>query len=200
MTFSVLGGREIRGRTGTILEGESGVNDPVGIALMIGMIEFATTDGATFWVVIEEFAIEMAVGLAVGIAGALLLLPLFRRVRLLEPPLYPLRVLAGAGLIYGVAAVAHGSGFIAVFAAGILLGDATMPRKGEIESFHSALAGMAEIAVFTALGLTIDLGSLGQDVWIDGMVLFAALAFVVRPLVVGALLLPVRLHGVNACS
>ena len=193
VTFSVLGGREIRGRTGTILEGESGANDPVGIALMIGMIEFATTEGASFSVVIEEFLLEMTVGLAVGIAGAVLLLPLFRRVRLLEPPLYPLRVLAGAGLIYGIAAVAHGSGFIAVFAAGILLGDSAMPRKGEIESFHKSLAGMAEIAVFAALGLTIDLDALGRDVWIDGVVLFLALALVVRPLVIGGLLLPARI-------
>src|SRR6187551_918598 len=55
VTFSVLGGRELRGRTGTILKGESGANDPVGIALMIGMIEFATTDDGTFWTVVREF-------------------------------------------------------------------------------------------------------------------------------------------------
>ena len=50
VTFSVLGGREIRGRTGTILKGESGANDPVGIALMIGMIELATSDDGSFWI------------------------------------------------------------------------------------------------------------------------------------------------------
>ena len=66
--FSVLGKREIGGRTGTILEGESGVNDPVGIALMIGMLELATHPDATFWVVVREFAVEMAVGLAIGVA------------------------------------------------------------------------------------------------------------------------------------
>ena len=60
VTFSVLGGREIRGRSGTILEGEAGTNDPVGIALMIGMIELATDDEAGFGVVLEEFAVEMA--------------------------------------------------------------------------------------------------------------------------------------------
>jgi cell volume regulation protein A len=64
--FSVLGRREVGGRTGTILEGESGVNDPVGIALMLGMIEFATHADSTFWVVVREFAVEMSVGLAVG--------------------------------------------------------------------------------------------------------------------------------------
>ena len=69
VTFSVLGGREIRGRTGTILKGESGANDPVGIALMIGMIELATSDHGSFWSVVEEFAVEMAGGIAVGAAA-----------------------------------------------------------------------------------------------------------------------------------
>src|SRR5438876_2564451 len=69
--FSVLGEREVAGRTGTILEGESGANDPVGIALMIGMIELATHPGSSFWVVVRVFAEQMAIGLAVGVAGGL---------------------------------------------------------------------------------------------------------------------------------
>ena len=89
VTFSVFGNREIRGRSGTILEGESGANDPVGIALMIGMIEFATEEGSSFSVVIEEFVVEMVVGVAIGIAGAMLLLPLFRRLTLPEPVALP---------------------------------------------------------------------------------------------------------------
>ena len=157
VTFSIFGNRAIRGRSGTILEGESGANDPVGIALMIGMIEFATEEGSSFSVVIHEFVVEMAVGVAVGIAGAMLLLPLFRRLTLPEPSLYPLRVLAGAGVVYGASALIHGSGFIAVFVAGILLGDQAMPRKGEIERFTSGLASLAEITAFIALGLSIDL-------------------------------------------
>ncbi len=192
--FSVLGGREIRGRTGTILQGESGANDPAGIALMIGMIELATSDDGTFWAVVREFAIEMLGGAAVGIAGAAVLLPLMRRVSLPEPALYPLRVLAAAGVIYGVATAVHGSGFLAVFVAGILIGDAAAPRKGEIEGFLSSLSSLAEIVVLAALGLTVELGSLVENgVWLDGLVLAALLGFVIRPLVVGALLAPVRL-------
>ncbi|HUI37955.1 MAG TPA: cation:proton antiporter, partial [Gaiellaceae bacterium] len=131
--FSVLGKREVSGRTGTILEGESGVNDPVGIALMIGMIEFATHADATFWIVVREFLLEMSVGLAIGIAGAWLLLESLRRIRLANPALYPLGTLAAAGVIYGVAAVAHGSGFLAVFVAGILIGDADYPGRDDVE-------------------------------------------------------------------
>ncbi|MEX2613631.1 MAG: cation:proton antiporter, partial [Gaiellaceae bacterium] len=169
--------------------------DPVGIALMIGMIELATEDDGDLWIVAEEFAVEMALGLAAGIAGVLLLLPVMRRVRLTGPALYPIRVLAGAGIIYGLAAVVGGSGFLAVFVAGILLGDAAATRKGEIESFHASLAGLAEIAAFVALGLSIAVSDLSElGVWSEGLALAAILAFVARPLAVGPLLLPTRLR------
>jgi len=194
VTFSVFGSREIRGRAGTILEGEAGVNDPVGIALMIGMIELATHDDAGFSIVVSEFAVEMALGLVVGIGGALALLPVMRHVPLTGPALYPIRVLAGAGVIYGLAAVVGGSGFLAAFVAGVLLGDAAAPRKGEIEGFLSSLAGLAEIAAFVALGLTVGLGSLESgETWVDGIVLALLLAFVARPLALIPLLLPARL-------
>ena len=195
VTFSVLGGRELRGRSGTILEGEAGTNDPVGIALMIGMIELATEDDAGFGIVVEEFVLEMAIGLAIGVAGALLLLPVMRSVPLPSPALYPLRVLAGAGLIYGLAAVAHGSGFLAVFVAGIILGDVAAPRKGEIESFHSSLAALAEIAAFAALGLSVGYSDLDDaSVWLEGLVLAVLLACVIRPLAVAPLLARTQLH------
>jgi cell volume regulation protein A len=193
--FSVLGNREIGGRAGTILEGESGANDPVGIALMIGMLELATHDNASFWVVVREFSIEMAVGLAIGIAGAWLLLRALRS-PLPDEGLYALRTLAAAAVIYGVAAVAHGSGFLAVFVAGLVVGDAAVPLKATICQFHTSLASLAEIVVFMALGLTIDLTDLGADnLWLDGMVLALILALVARPLVAAPLILPARLDG-----
>jgi potassium/hydrogen antiporter len=194
VTFSVLGRREIRGRTGTILEGEAGTNDPVGIALMIGMIELATEDDGNLWIVVEEFLVEMSVGLAIGVAGALVLLPVFRRVHLTSPTLYPIRVLAGAGIVYGLASVAHGSGFLAVFVAGILLGDLALPRKGEIESFHRSLAALAEIGAFAALGLSVGYSDLDEaSVWLEGLALAVILAFVARPLAIAPILLPLRL-------
>jgi cell volume regulation protein A len=193
--FSVLGNREVGGRTGTILEGESGVNDPVGIALMLGLIELATHEHATFWVVVREFVVEMAVGVAIGVAGALVVTAAIRRIDLPNPALYPLRTLAAAGVIYGVAAVAHGSGFMAVFVAGILVGGADLPHKRDVERFHTSLASLAEIVVFVALGLTINNVPLGRaSVWLDALLLALLLVFVARPLVVGPLLLPTRLR------
>lgn len=191
--FSVLGNKEIRGRTGTILEGESGVNDPVGIALMIGMIELATHPDATFWVVVEEFSVEMTVGLVVGLLGAAAMRPLLR-IPLPEPGLYPLRTLAAAGVIYGAASVAHGSGFLAVFVAGIALGDADVPFREEIERFHTSLASLAEVVVFVALGLTIDVTNLlTSSRLLEGLAFALILALVARPLAVAPLLIPVEM-------
>jgi potassium/hydrogen antiporter len=193
--FSVLGNREVGGRTATILEGESGANDPVGIALMIGMLDVATHAHASFWAILPEFTLELAVGAAVGAAGAWGLLQLMRRISLPHEGLYPLRTLAAAGVVYGVATAAHGSGFLAVFVAGLLIGDARAPYKGDIERFHTSIASLAEVIVFVALGVTIDLTEIGErNLWLDGLVLAVLLAFLARPVVIGTLLVPFRLR------
>jgi len=194
VTFSVLAGKEVEGRSGTILEGESGFNDPVGIALMIGMIQLATVSDASITDVEVEFLREMGIGLAVGAVAGFVLLQSLRRFPLPDRSLYPLAVVLAAGVIYGVTAISHGSGFLAVFVAGIVIGDAEFPRRIEIRHFTSALADLGELAVFVALGLTIDLGFiLSGSIWWQGLVLAVVLGFVVRPLVVTPLLLPSRL-------
>jgi potassium/hydrogen antiporter len=192
--FSVFGRKEVAGRTGTILEGESGANDPVGIALMLAAISLAGTASTSVAHAVGEFVLELGVGIAIGVLGAAFLTVIMRRIVLPNPALYPLRTLAFGGVIYGVAAVAHGSGFLAVYIAGILIGDKDIPAKRGIERFHTSLASLAEIVVFVALGLTIDLSTLGENhQWLDGLVLAAVLAVIARPLAVGPLLLPTRL-------
>ena len=194
VVFSVLGQREVSGRSGIILKGESGANDPVGIALMVSLISAAGLSAGAFVHVGGEFLVQMAVGLAVGVVGGRVLLWFTRRVALPSEGLYPLRTLACVLLLFGIATLAHGSGFLAVFAAGIVLGDGRAPFKREIEAFHSALASLAEIVAFIALGLTIDLSVIAQaDVWIPGLLLGAALAFIIRPVLVGLCLIPARL-------
>ena len=192
--FSVFGDREIGGRTGTILEGESGANDPVGIALMLGLIQLATHANETFWVVVRVFCEQMGIGLAIGIAGGLVEAQLLRRLALPSAGLYTVRTLALAGIVYGAATVAHGSGFVAVFVAGLLVGDVEAPFKGEIEVFQEGLAALAEIVAFVALGLTIDIGALSGSRWAEGLAVAAFLAFVARPSATGVLLAPVRLR------
>jgi cell volume regulation protein A len=194
VVFSVLGRREIAGRTGTLLEGESGANDPVGIALMVALLAANGAGAHAAGQVVLVFLQQMVIGAAVGVAGAVALLAFMRRVPLPSAGLYALRVLFGALFIYGLATVAHGSGFLAVFTAGILLGDERAPYKREIERFHSSLASLGEIVAFTLLGVTISLHDLADGgAWWIGLVIAVALAFVIRPVFAGLVLLPVRL-------
>jgi potassium/hydrogen antiporter len=192
--FSVFGRKEIGGRTGTILEGESGANDPVGIALMLAAVSLAQSDSTSVAHAVGEFVLELGAGIVVGVVGAYVVVRTLRRVVLPDPALYPLRTLAFAGAIYGLATVVHGSGFLAVYVAGILVGDAGIPAKRTIERFNTSLASLAEIVVFVALGLTVDLTELGANYrWLDGLVLAVVLAVVARPLAVGPLLVPAKL-------
>ncbi|MCW2541465.1 MAG: cvrA [Frankiales bacterium] len=195
MVFSVLGPRQIAGRSSTILEGESGANDPVGIALMVSLISAGGLSGHALGQVGIEFVLQMAIGAAIGVVGGRALLWFMRQVSLPNEALYPLRTLACALLLYGVATLAHGSGFLAVFIAGILVGDGRAPYKKEIRGFHAALASLSEIVAFVVLGLSVDLSELGKtSVWVPGVLVGAALTFLIRPALVGLCLVPVRLH------
>ena len=194
VVFSVFGRREVAGRTGVLLEGESGANDPVGIALLAALLAARGSAGSVAFHVVTEFALQMAVGTAIGAAGGVVLLAFMRRVPLPSEGLYSPRVLASVLAIFGLAVVARGSGFLAVFVAGILIGDEPAPYKREIERFHSSLASLAEIVAFVMLGLTMRLSSLGSaDTWSAGLAIAALLAFVIRPVLGGLVLLPVRL-------
>jgi cell volume regulation protein A len=196
VVFSVLGRREVVGRSGLILEGESGANDPVGIALIVVLVSTSGAAGLGRVVTgLGEFALQMGVGAAVGVLGGLALRWLVIRVPLPNEGLYPLRTLAFAGLLYGAATVAHGSGFLAVFVAGILLGDVSGPYQQDTRRFHAALASLAEIVAFVVLGLTVSVRELRlDDVLVPGLVIGVVLALVIRPVLVGLVLWPVRLR------
>ena len=196
VVFSVLGRREIAGRSGTLLEGESGANDPVGIALMVALIASGSASGiGAVWTGATEFALQMGIGALAGYIGGRLLLMAMRWLPLPSEALYPIRVLSSAGVIYALATLAHGSGFLAVFVAGILVGDERAPYKREIERFHAVLASLGEIVAFTVLGLTVELKSLLQgNAWLIGLALALLLGFVIRPVLVGLVLRPIALN------
>ena len=196
VVFSVLGRRELQGRAGTILEGESGANDPVGIALMVSLLGAGSVSLSAITSVGLSFVVEMVVGAAVGIIGGRILIAFMRRVSLPSESLYPLRTVAVMLLVYGLATLLHGSGFLAVFVAGISLGDARAPFKVEVERFHGALASLSEIVAFIVLGLTVNLTELERlDVWLPGVLLGLVLGYLLRPLVVGLCLAPFRLSS-----
>jgi cell volume regulation protein A len=194
VVFSVLGRREITGRSGTLLEGESGANDPVGIAIMVSLLGASSGGWEAAGSGLGHFALQMVVGAAVGLGGGWLLLQLMRRVPLPSAALYPVQTVGFGLALYGVAASLEGSGFLAVFVAGVMVGDQRSPYKREIEQFAGALAGLAEIVAFVVLGLSVNLGSIVRDdrLWV-ALGLAALLILVVRPLAVGLVLLPIRI-------
>jgi len=171
VVFSVLGA--IRGRSSTVLEGESGANDPVGIALMVALIDAGSLTGQAISDAAVAFLLQLAVGLAVGVLGGLLLRRLPRFVAL------PL-----AFGLFALADIGHGSGFLAVFVAGIVLGG---------DQAHVLVGTMGEALAFVSLGLLVDLHEIAHlDVWLPGLAVFALIAFVVRPLVCWPFVLHLR--------
>ncbi|GAA5201572.1 cation:proton antiporter [Arthrobacter gyeryongensis] len=195
VVFSVLGGREITGRTGTILEGESGANDPVGIALMISLLG-ATGGGLDAMAGgTADFMLQMAVGALIGFFAGHGLLALMRKVALPNEALHSVGTMAAVAFIYAATTLLHGSGFLAVFLAGIIIGDQRAPHKRDIERFSAGIASLAEIVAFTVLGLSVPLrdvfrsGELGT-----GLALAGLLILIIRPALVGLLITPIRLR------
>ena len=118
----------------------------------------------------------MAVGLAVGFAAVWA----FRRVNFATGGLYPVASMAAAALAFGAADSLHGSGFLAVYLAGLVLGSATIPARNTITVFHQGFAWVAQIGLFLTLGLLVFPSQL-DDVWLEGTVLALVLVLVARP-------------------
>jgi len=194
VVFAVLGRREISGRSSTILEGESGANDPVGIALLISLLVATGSGWAAIGTGMLEFVLQMGVGTAVGIIGGYGLVVLTRRAALPNGALVALRTVGAALFIYAAATLLHGSGFLAVFIAGIMMGDLRAPYKAEIDRFIAGIASLAEIVAFVVLGLSITISEvLAPDVLWTGLGIAALLILVIRPVLVGLVSLPIRL-------
>jgi potassium/hydrogen antiporter len=179
--FALLRESTLRRRLARTLEGEAGFNDPVAVLLVIGFIEWTQQDDYGVLDMALLFVREMGIGAAVGIAVGMLAVPGLRNARLASPGLYPVATLATAGLAYGGAATLHGSGFLAAYLAGLVLGSARIPAKQTVIVFHEGLAWVAQIVMFLALGLLVFPSQLG-DVWLEGTALALVLVFIARPL------------------
>jgi potassium/hydrogen antiporter len=193
VVFAVLAGKELQGRTSAILEGESGFNDPAGIALLLGFVQLATHEHASIAAMLGTFALQMAVGCVLGLAGGLAL-PWLLKIGAGEKQ-QPLRALAGILAVYGIATVAHGSGFLAVLIAGIVMGDNITAEGQQVERFQATLASLGEVVAFVMLGITVQLHTLfAEHAWLIGLGIFAILTLVLRPIVCIPLLTALRLE------
>jgi cell volume regulation protein A len=176
-------------RAATVLEGEAGLNDPVAIALVIEVVDAVQAGHhASALVVARRLIEEGAIGAVVGIAVALVMGRLLGP-RSPSPGVAPaLSVLAMAFVTYGLAAVLGGSGFLAAYLYGLMLGDRQdLHRRDAISELHDQLASLAEISMFVVLGIGLAQVNLTRNE-VDALLIGLLLVFVIRPLVVSPLL------------
>jgi potassium/hydrogen antiporter len=179
--FALLRGSTLRRKLARTLEGEAGFNDPVAVLLVIGFIDWIQKPdyGAADMALL--FGEELVMGTAVGVAVGWLAVQGLKRTRLDSTGLYPVATLATAAVAFGAADTLLGSGFLAVYVAGLMLGSARIPAKRTVTVFHQGLAWVAQIAMFLALGLLVFPSDLGGEV-VEGTALALVLVLVARPL------------------
>jgi cell volume regulation protein A len=178
--FALLRGTNLPKRLARTLEGEAGLNDPVAVLLVIGLIR-AITDHTFGWMdAIALFAGELVIGGVVGLGLAWMAVRVMRRARSAPDGLLLVATIATLAAAYGAADALHGSGFLAVYVAGLVAGAADIPARQAVLAFHEGLASVAEIGMFFALGLLVFPSQLGHVAG-RGTVLALVVALVARP-------------------
>ena len=160
--FSLLRGAGLRKRLERTLEGEAGFNDPIAVLLVLGFIEWILHPGYGIVDMLGLFAQQLGLGLVAGVAIGWLATQAFESMRLSSPGLYPVASLATAALAYGAAETLGGSGFLAVYLAGLGLGSANIPAKRTVTAFHEGMAWVAQLTMFLTLGLLVFPADLGE--------------------------------------
>jgi cell volume regulation protein A len=179
--FAVLRRSRLEKRLARTLEGESGMNDPMALLLVIGFVEWIQQPGYGIADMAGLLAVKIAVGTAVGMAMGRLSVAALNRVRTPTDGIYPVATVAIAGLTYGIGEVAHGSGLLATYLAALALGSGNIPARRTVVAFHEGVGWVAQIGLFILLGLLVYPGSL-DDVALEGLALSAVLILVARPL------------------
>ena len=180
--YAVLRGRSGSDRARTVLEGESGFNDPAGIALMVAITAAVVSSDASYGASAWRFVQELAIGSAAGVAGGLILLGGLRFTRQLEDGLQAAAVVLAVVLLGASSATLHGSGFLAVYIAGLLLSDGWARQDGAQHVVPEALSRVAEPLLFAMLGAAFA-PLVGLDHIGYGIVLTVVTVFLVRPIV-----------------
>ncbi|MCG7527904.1 potassium/proton antiporter [Streptomyces sp. OfavH-34-F] len=188
--FSVLRKVPLPSRVTGVLEAESGFNDAPVVILVVAFSTVGEVD--SWYVLIGEIALELAIGAVMGIAVGWLGSYGLRHVALPASGLYPIAVMAIAVSAYAAGAMLHGSGFLAVYLAAMVLGNAKLPHWPATRGFADGLGWLAQIGMFVLLGLLVTPHDLLDDFW-PAVVVGLVLTAVARPLEVFISLLPFKL-------
>ncbi|NJM13521.1 MAG: potassium/proton antiporter [Synechococcaceae cyanobacterium SM1_2_3] len=184
-------GLQLKQRVDATLQIESGINDPMAIFLTLILVQLLAAGGDSLqWSVVTHFIQQMGIGGAAGLGGGWGLAWLINRIAL-TPGLYPLLAFSGALLIFGATAVAGGSGYLAVYLAGLMLGNRPLQSVNNIRRFHDGLAWLSQIGMFLILGLLVTPHRL-PPLALSSLLIAAVLILAARPVAVALCLLPFR--------
>ena len=178
--FATLRFTHIRRRIARTLEAETGLNDPVAIALTIGLIAWIEDPATGFPDLVFGIFRQLALGLVVGVVLGAVAMWAFARLPHSIGAFAPVASVATAALTFGLADVIHGSGFLAVYLVGLAVGSTPSRYRSQLVAFHEGLACLAQVAMFVVLGLLVFPSELG-DVALPGLALAFLLILLIRP-------------------
>lgn len=193
--FTVLRARSLslKGRVRRVLEFEAGSNDPMAVLLTVGVIAYALAPDAGPLALVRLFAQQALVGFFAGWLGGRVIVWVINHASIEHEGLYSVLLLAFVLLLFGATSAAGGSGFLAVYVGGLVVGNADLLHKSSLLKFHDGVAWIAQILLFLTLGLLVFPSHL-PPMWLEGLLLALFLMFVARPLCVLVAAPTRRLH------